>query len=157
MQPAQRCHIVVHLTTTLSRRRDGACGPSGRGPWLAGRAYFGLFISLLVGYAVANSHGQWAFGPPIVQLAVSCFVLTIPLFFAGIIFSSLIGDTRINISTAFAYNLMGALFGGVMEYNSMYFGFAFLYLLAMGFYSLAWLFSRKSVSLNPVRALSPAE
>jgi hypothetical protein len=44
-----------------------------------------------------------------------------------------------------------------MEYNSMYFGFAFLYLLAMGFYSLAWLFSRKSVSLNPVRALSPAE
>jgi hypothetical protein len=116
-----------------------------------------LFISLLVGYAVASSHGQWAFGPPIVQLAVSCFVLTIPLFFAGIIFSSLIGDTRINISTAFAYNLMGALFGGVMEYNSMYFGFAFLYLLAMGFYSLAWLFSRKSVSLNPVRALSPAE
>ena len=29
---------------------------------------------------------------------------------------------------------MGALFGGLMEYNSMYFGFAFLYLLAMGFY-----------------------
>ena len=68
------------------------------------------------------------------QLALSCVVLTIPLFFAGIIFSSLIGEARINISTAFAYNLMGALFGGVMEYNSMYFGFAFLYLLARGFY-----------------------
>jgi len=39
---------------------------------------------------------------------------------------------------------MGALFGGVMEYNSMYFGFASLYLLALGFYSLAWVFSRKS-------------
>jgi len=36
---------------------------------------------------------------------------------------------------------MGALFGGLMEYNSMYFGFAFLYLLAMGFYALAWMFS----------------
>jgi hypothetical protein len=70
--------------------------------------------------------------------------LTIPLFFAGIIFSSLIGEARINISTAFAYNLMGALFGGVMEYNSMYFGFAFLYLLALGFYVLAWAFSWKS-------------
>jgi hypothetical protein len=35
----------------------------------------------------------------------------------------------------------------VMEYNSMYFGFAFLYLLALGFYSLAWAFSRKSTSL----------
>jgi spermidine synthase len=111
---------------------------------LAGPAYLGLFVSLLVGYGLAISHGQWMFGPPVVQLMLSCFVLTIPLFFAGIIFSSLIGEAKINISTAFAYNLMGALFGGVMEYNSMYFGFAFLYLLALGFYSLAWVFSRKS-------------
>jgi spermidine synthase len=119
---------------------------------LAGPAYLGLFVSLLVGYALATSHAQWVFGPPLVQLAISCFVLTIPLFFAGIIFSSLIGEARINISTAFAYNLMGALFGGVMEYNSMYFGFAFLYLLALGFYSLAWAFSWKSTPL-----LQPAE
>ena len=111
---------------------------------LAGPAYLGLFVSLLVGYGLATSHGQWMFGPPVVQLMLSCFVLTIPLFFAGIIFSSLIGEAKINISTAFSYNLMGALFGGVMEYNSMYFGFAFLYLLALGFYSLAWVFSRKS-------------
>jgi hypothetical protein len=111
---------------------------------LAGPAYLGLFVSLLVGYGLAISHGQWMFGPPVVQLMLSCFVLTIPLFFAGIIFSSLIGEAKINISTAFSYNLMGALFGGVMEYNSMYFGFAFLYLLALGFYSLAWVFSRKS-------------
>jgi len=54
----------------------------------------------------------------LLQLAASCFVLTVPLFFAGIIFSSLIASSEINISTAFAYNLMGALFGGVMEYNS---------------------------------------
>ena len=58
--------------------------------------------------------------------------------------SSLISEARINISTAFAYNLMGALFGGVMEYNSMYFGFSFLYLLALGFYVAAWAFSWKS-------------
>jgi spermidine synthase len=115
---------------------------------LAGPAYLGLFVSLLVGYGLATSHGQWMFGPPLVQLAVSCLVLTIPLFFAGIIFSSLIGEAEINISTAFAYNLMGALFGGVMEYNSMYFGFAFLYLLATGFYCLAWAFSRKSGALS---------
>lgn len=114
---------------------------------LARPAYVGLFVSLLVGYALATSRGQWTFGPPWMQLASSCIVLTIPLFFAGIIFSSLIGEARINISTAFAYNLMGALFGGVMEYNSMYFGFAFLYLLAFGFYSLAWAYSAKSISL----------
>ena len=59
---------------------------------LAGPAYFGLFASLLVGYGLATSHGQWMFGPPLMQLALSCLVLTIPLFFAGIIFSSLIGE-----------------------------------------------------------------
>jgi spermidine synthase len=124
---------------------------------LAGPAYIGLFISLLVGYGLAVSHADWAFGPPLMQLAMSCFVLTIPLFFAGIIFSSLIGEARVNISTAFAYNLMGALFGGVMEYNSMYFGFAFLYLLAFAFYALAWMFSRKSLSLARAGHLAPGE
>jgi SAM-dependent methyltransferase len=116
---------------------------------LTGPAYLGLFLSLLLGYGFATSHGQWMVGPPMMQLALSCVVLTIPLFFAGIIFSSLISEARINISTAFAYNLMGALFGGVMEYNSMYFGFAFLYLLALGFYVLAWAFSWRSAA--PVR------
>ena len=119
---------------------------------LAGPAYLGLFASLLLGYVLATSHGEWTFGPPWMQLVMSCVVLTIPLFFAGIIFSSLIGEASINISTAFAYNLMGALFGGVMEYNSMYFGFAFLYLLALGFYALAWAFSWK-----PMALLQPAE
>ena len=89
------------------------------------------------------------------QLATSCVVLTVPLFFAGIIFSSLIGEAKINISTAFAYNLTGALFGGVMEYNSMYFGFAFLYLPALGFYSLAWAFSWKSTSLIRTQQAAP--
>ena len=55
---------------------------------------------------------------------VSCVLLTIPMFFSGIVFSTLIGKAKVNISTALAYNLMGALFGGLMEYNSMYFGFA---------------------------------
>ena len=124
---------------------------------LAGPAYAGLFLSLLVGYGFAISHGQWMFGPPLMQLALSCVVLTIPLFFAGIIFSSLISEARINISTAFAYNLMGALFGGVMEYNSMYFGFAFLYLLALGFYVLAWAFSWKSAAPFGRGIQQPAE
>jgi hypothetical protein len=51
---------------------------------------------------------------------------------------------------------MGALFGGVMEYNSMYFGFAFLYLLALGFYVLAWVFSRKSAAVIRATVLRPS-
>jgi spermidine synthase len=106
-----------------------------------GLAYLGLLVSLLVGYVYARNHEMIAFSSPLASLMVSCVLLTIPLFFSGIVFSTLIGRANVNISTALAYNLMGALFGGLMEYNSMYFGFAFLYLLAIGFYFLAWTFS----------------
>jgi spermidine synthase len=104
-------------------------------------AYLGLLVSLLVGYIYARNHELIAFNSPLAGLLVSCVLLTIPLFFSGLVFSTLIGRAKINISTALAYNLLGALFGGLMEYNSMYFGFAFLYLLAIGFYFLAWAFS----------------
>lgn len=106
-------------------------------------AYFGLLVSLLVGYFYARNHELVVLGSPLASLALSCVLLTLPLFFSGIVFSSLIGRSDVNISTALAYNLMGALFGGLMEYNSMYFGFAFLYLLAIGFYFLAWMLSWK--------------
>jgi spermidine synthase len=106
-----------------------------------GLAYLGLFASLLIGYVYARNHALFALASPSLNLAVSCVLLTLPLFFSGFVFSTLIGKAEVNISTALAYNLMGALFGGLMEYNSMYFGFAFLYLLAIGFYFLAWAFS----------------
>jgi spermidine synthase len=113
-------------------------------------AYLGLLISLLVGYVFARNHDLIAFSSPLMSLLASAVLLTIPLFFSGIAFSALIGKTDINISTALSYNLMGALFGGVMEYNSMYFGFAFLYLLAICFYFLAWAFSwEMAAKMNP--------
>jgi spermidine synthase len=104
-------------------------------------AYLGLLASLGVGYFAARDHSLLAFASPLLSFAAACVLLTVPLFFSGFVFSGLIGRRGVNISTALAYNLMGALFGGLMEYNSMYFGFAFLYLLAMGFYALAWAFS----------------
>jgi spermidine synthase len=109
-----------------------------------GLAYLGLFASLAVGYLYAKNHAMFAFGSPALSLAASCVLLTLPLFFSGFVFSTLIGKAEVKISTALAYNLMGALFGGLMEYNSMYFGFAFLYLMAIGFYFLAWAFSWRS-------------
>jgi spermidine synthase len=124
-----------------------------------GVAYVGLLASLLVGYFVARNHELIAFSSPFASLIASCVLLTIPLFFSGMVFSTLIGKPDVNISTALAYNLMGALFGGLMEYNSMYFGFAFLYLLAIAFYVLAWLFSVQPAAawarLNVARQSSP--
>jgi spermidine synthase len=121
-----------------------------------GLAYLGLLLSLLLGYFSARNHDLIAFGSPLANLMVACVVLTIPLFFSGCVFSTQIGKEGVNISTALAYNLMGALFGGLMEYNSMYFGFAFLYLLAMGFYGLAWFFSIEPVGAAR-RIVAPAQ
>jgi len=118
-------------------------------------AYLGVLVSLLVGYIYALNHelvGS-ALSSPILSLMVAGVLLTMPLFFSGIVFSTLIAKAEVNISTALAYNLIGALFGGLMEYNSMYFGFAFLYLLAIGFYFLAWAFSRSPAAI-PVHAYS---
>jgi spermidine synthase len=112
-----------------------------------GYAYLGLLVSLLVGYLYARNHDLIAFSSPLLSLMTSCVLLTIPMFFSGIVFSNLIGRSGINISTALAYNLIGALFGGLMEYNSMYFGFAFLYLLAIGFYIAAWTLSGDSAAI----------
>ncbi len=69
------------------------------------------------------------------QLA-AVVVLTCPLLFSGIAFSSLLARTG-DVSAALAMNLMGAMCGGLLEYNAMYFGFQFLYLIAMGLYAAA--------------------
>jgi hypothetical protein len=53
------------------------------------------------------------------------------------VFSTLVARTG-NVSAAMASNLLGAMCGGLLEYNSMYFGFRFLYWIAIGLYAVAW-------------------
>ena len=46
------------------------------------------------------------------------------------------------ISGIMAMNLLGAIVGGLLEYNSMYLGFQALYLMAMACYILAFVSER---------------
>ena len=101
-----------------------------------------LFGSLAGGYAVARSGG---FPPTVGGRILTTAVLTCPMFFSGIIFSTLL-RTGGDISSIMAANLLGAMVGGLLEYNSMYFGFGFLYLLAIGLYVVAFL-----CTLRPAR------
>jgi len=96
--------------------------------------YLFLFATLAVGWYVARSGGftSTAFG----RLETSV-ILTLPLLFSGIVFSTLLAS-RGAISGMMAMNLFGAVCGGLLEYNSMYFGFQFLYLIAAGCYLLAF-------------------
>jgi spermidine synthase len=82
----------------------------------------------------------------------SVALLTSPMFFSGIVFSTLLAR-RGAVSGVMAANLIGAMCGGLLEYNSMYFGFRFLYLLAMGFYATAfvvWMAASRRAVVSPV-------
>ncbi len=96
--------------------------------------YLFLFAALAVGWYVARSGGFAS--TPLGRLETS-IVLTLPLLFSGIVFSTLL-SSKGQVSGMMAMNLLGAICGGLLEYNSMYFGFRFLYLLAMGCYLLAF-------------------
>jgi len=93
-----------------------------------------VLASLLAGWWIAKTGGL-----PSTSLGRlgTAFLLTCPVFFSGIVFSSLLVKET-NISSVMAVNLLGAMFGGILEYNSMYFGFHFLYLLAVGLYATSF-------------------
>ena len=73
---------------------------------------------------------------------LSPIFLTIPIFFSGLAFSSELKKLN-SVSIALSSNILGALFGGLVEYNSMYFGFKFLYLFAIIIYLSALIFTKK--------------
>lgn len=97
--------------------------------------YIFLLSAVAVGWYVARLGG---FGSTPFGRLETAIVLTLPLLFSGIVFSTLL-SSKGKISGMIAMNLMGAICGGLLEYNSMYFGFRFLYLVAMGCYILAFL------------------
>jgi spermidine synthase len=96
--------------------------------------YLLLLLSLGFGWIIARTGGLPS--TPMGRFATAV-VLTCPIFFSGIVFSTLVAS-RGTMSAIMAVNLLGAMLGGLLEYNSMYFGFQFLYLIAMILYALAF-------------------
>jgi spermidine synthase len=107
----------------------------------------GFFVSWRGGFS--STHGG--------RLA-TVLVLTCPLLFSGIVFSTLL-RTDTGIAGAMAANLLGAMCGGLLEYNAMYFGFRFLYVLAGILYFaafLAYLVAVRTPSDSPLEGRKPA-
>jgi hypothetical protein len=99
-------------------------------------AYLLLLISLAIGWVLARTGALPSTGFGRITLALA---VTSPVFFSGIAFSTLLARFGGSISSSLALNLLGAMCGGLLEYNSMYFGFRFLYLLAAALYLAAFL------------------
>jgi spermidine synthase len=106
-------------------------------------AYLFLLAALAAGWLAARSGGFAS--TPLGRLETAV-MLSLPLLFSGIVFSTLL-SARGHISGVMAMNLLGAIVGGLLEYNSMYLGFQALYLMAMACYALAfvsqWIFVDK--------------
>jgi spermidine synthase len=112
-----------------------------RKPWPSLREPFALlFAALTLAYVIPVRKvlwlglvGQWIIGGLLVAL---------PILFAATIFAMLF-RTRENPTRALAYNLVGAIVGGVLEYSSMITGVKALYLIAAAAYFGAWWFTRR--------------
>jgi spermidine synthase len=105
--------------------------------------YLFLWAALAIGWFVARSGG---FPSTPLGRFETAIVLTCPVLFSGIVFSTLLSGKG-RVSGMMASNLLGAICGGLLEYNSMYFGFRSLYIAALACYVLAFaselLFAKK--------------
>jgi spermidine synthase len=112
-------------------------------------AYLLLTISLAAGWWLAKGGGLPSTTAGRLGTAI---VLTCPLLFSGVVFSTLL-SAQSRISSVMCMNLLGAMCGGILEYNSMYFGFRFLYVLAIGLYAAALI---SGLPFRGQRSLAPA-
>ena len=112
--------------------------------------YLLLLASLGLGWLVAGRGGLPSTALGRLETVV---LLTSPIFFSGLVFSTLVG-ARGKIAGIMAVNLLGAMCGGLLEYNSMYFGFRALYLIAMVLYAAALVWDLRRV--NPASPPGPA-
>ena len=72
---------------------------------------------------------------------MSCLVVYLPVFFAGVIFATLFrSSTQPDVD--FGSNMGGIILGGLTEYLSLIFGFNALIGIAIGYYALSAFFAR---------------
>jgi len=117
--------------------------------------YLLLLASLGFGWYVAHMGGLPSTALGRFETAI---VLTCPIFFSGIVFSTLL-TSRGEISAIMAMNLVGAVVGGLLEYNSMFLGFRALYLMAIALYALAFVWDlplRRARKVADLQTSTPA-
>lgn len=108
-------------------------------PRLVGAYYFGLVLSLMIGYACpVGSLLRYSWS---IAAVLSAAMLLVPLFFSGVIFAISLKNCP-SVPGAFASNLLGAVLGGFVECSSMALGFRAMYLLALGLYAASYVAMR---------------
>jgi SAM-dependent methyltransferase len=103
--------------------------------------YYGfLAVALLLNVVVPM--GVYLDLPSPAREVVSCTVVFVPVFFAGVIFAASFRDSQ-RPDVDFGSNIGGAILGGLSENLSLIFGFKNLIVLALIYYGLSALFGRR--------------
>jgi hypothetical protein len=118
--------LVMAFLANLVIQKCGALHPLLAYGLLAGALTLGLLVP---GSALAGM-------PPWIGQILATGLVALPLFFSGFAFSSEL-RVQANLPAALSANLLGAMLGGFLEYNSLYFGFRALYVFALVLYGLA--------------------
>lgn len=109
-----------------------------------------LYVSIIVGLLFSLFHPN--FGDESSERLIMTLVLTMPVFFSGFAFSSELKRSS-SISSALSSNLLGGMLGGFLEYNSMYFGYRSLYLLALVMYICAFALTKRTAATAATAAV----
>jgi len=108
--------------------------------------YLLLVSSLAINIAVPMS--KFLALPGWEEVAVSCVVVFVPIFFAGIVFGTLFRDSS-QPDVDFGSNIAGAILGGLCESLSLVVGFNYLLVLAVLFYLLSAVPNRSAALTKP--------
>jgi SAM-dependent methyltransferase len=82
--------------------------------------YGALLLSLAIGYAIPPA--SLLFDPAWLRYTVAALLTFSPVFFANLVFTRSFADTR-TADMAFASNLLGAMFGGIVEWSALVVGY----------------------------------
>ena len=106
--------------------------------------YLVLLASLLINLLVPMD--TYLALPGVSKIIVSCLVVYLPVFFAGVIFATLFRSSS-QPDVDFGSNLGGIILGGLTEYSSLMIGFNGLIGVAIGYYALSAVCGRRSLIL----------
>jgi spermidine synthase len=110
--------------------------------------YVLLVASLVVNIVVPMS--RFLALPGWQKVGVSCAVVFVPIFFAGIVFGTLFRDS-VQPDIDFGSNIAGAIMGGLSESLSLVIGFNYLLVIAVVFYLISAISNRSA----PVPTAAP--
>ena len=108
--------------------------------------YIALLASLVVAWAVPAS---WVLGlDPSLRFVVATLLAFAPIFVANLVFADRFRNVA-DSTASFGANLLGAMFGGLLEYSSLIVGYRSLLIVAALLYACAFLLGRRHFAGRP--------